>query len=44
MKLPELKELAKQMGLRGTSTMRKPELLLRFRPLVPAAKRLPVSL
>ena len=24
MKLPELKELAKQMGLRGTSTMRKP--------------------
>ena len=26
MKLPELKELAKQMGLRGTSTMRKPEL------------------
>ena len=28
MKLPELKELAKQMGLRGTSTMRKPELLL----------------
>ena len=25
MKLPELKELAKQMGLRGTSTMRKPE-------------------
>lgn len=27
MKLPELKELAKQMGLRGTSTMRKPELL-----------------
>ena len=27
MKLRELKELAKQMGLRGTSTMRKPELL-----------------
>ena len=27
MKLPELKELAKQMGLRGTSAMRKPELL-----------------
>lgn len=27
MKLPELKELAKQMGLRGTSTMRKSELL-----------------
>ncbi|RSX58402.1 transcription termination factor Rho [Bifidobacterium samirii] len=27
MKLPELKELAKQMGLRGTSTMRKPDLL-----------------
>lgn len=27
MKLPELKTLAKQMGLRGTSTMRKPELL-----------------
>ena len=27
MKLPELKELAKQMGLRGTSTMRKPELI-----------------
>ena len=27
MKLPEPKELAKQMGLRGTSTMRKPELL-----------------
>lgn len=27
MKLPELKELAKQMGLRGTSTMRKPELV-----------------
>jgi transcription termination factor Rho len=27
MKLPELKELAKQMRLRGTSTMRKPELL-----------------
>ena len=27
MKLPELKELAKQMGLRGISTMRKPELL-----------------
>ncbi|MBW3083283.1 transcription termination factor Rho [Bifidobacterium phasiani] len=27
MRLPELKELAKQMGLRGTSTMRKPELL-----------------
>ena len=27
MKLPELKELAKQMGLRGVSTMRKPELL-----------------
>ncbi len=27
MKLPELKDLAKQMGLRGTSTMRKPELL-----------------
>ncbi|MBT1179742.1 transcription termination factor Rho [Bifidobacterium vespertilionis] len=27
MKLPELKELAKQMGLRGTSTMRKPALL-----------------
>ena len=27
MKLSELKELAKQMGLRGTSTMRKPELL-----------------
>ena len=26
MKLPELKELAKQMGLRGTSTMRKPDL------------------
>ena len=25
MKLIELKELAKQMGLRGTSTMRKPE-------------------
>ena len=28
MKLPELKELAKQMGLRGTSTMRKPELIV----------------
>ncbi|WEV74221.1 transcription termination factor Rho [Bifidobacterium sp. ESL0798] len=27
MKLPELKALARQMGLRGTSTMRKPELL-----------------
>lgn len=27
MKLPELKELAKQMMLRGTSTMRKPELI-----------------
>lgn len=27
MKLSELKELAKQMGLRGTSTMRKPDLL-----------------
>ena len=27
MKLIELKELAKQMGLRGTSTMRKPELV-----------------
>ncbi|NMN01207.1 transcription termination factor Rho, partial [Bifidobacterium sp. DSM 109958] len=27
LKLPELKELAKQMGLRGTSTMRKPALL-----------------
>ena len=27
MKLSELKDLAKQMGLRGTSTMRKPELL-----------------
>ena len=27
MKLPELKELAKQMGLRGTSTMRKPALI-----------------
>ena len=27
MKLPELKELAKQMGLRGISTMRKPELV-----------------
>ncbi|NEG55283.1 transcription termination factor Rho [Bifidobacterium platyrrhinorum] len=27
MKLPELKELAKQMGLRGTSTMRKPDLI-----------------
>ncbi|KAB7791030.1 transcription termination factor Rho [Bifidobacterium leontopitheci] len=27
MKLTELKELAKQMGLRGTSTMRKPELV-----------------
>ncbi len=27
MKLPELKELAKQIGLRGTSTMRKPELI-----------------
>ncbi|WP_335341390.1 transcription termination factor Rho [Bifidobacterium oedipodis] len=27
MKLPELRELAKQMGLRGTSTMRKPALL-----------------
>lgn len=27
MKLSELKELAKQIGLRGTSTMRKPELL-----------------
>lgn len=27
MKLPELRELAKQMGLRGTSTMRKGELL-----------------
>ena len=25
MKLPELKELAKQMGLRGVSTMRKTE-------------------
>ena len=42
MKLPELKELAKQMGLRGTSTMRKPDLSRRFRPLVPAVKRLPV--
>lgn len=30
MKLPELKELAKQMGLRGTSTMRKPELIATF--------------
>ena len=28
MKLPELKELAKQMGLRGISTMRKPELIV----------------
>ena len=27
MKLPQLKEVARQMGLRGTSTMRKPELL-----------------
>lgn len=27
MKLPELRDLAKQMGLRGTSTMRKPELV-----------------
>ena len=27
MKLPELRELAKQMGLRGTSTMRKPNLI-----------------
>ena len=27
MKLPELRELAKQMGLRGTSNMRKPQLL-----------------
>ena len=27
MKLPELKELAKQMGLRGISTLRKPELI-----------------
>lgn len=27
MKLPELKELAKQMGLRGVSTMRKTELI-----------------
>ncbi|RBP97692.1 transcription termination factor Rho [Bifidobacterium aemilianum] len=27
MKLPELKQLAKQMGLRGTSTMRKPDLI-----------------
>ena len=27
MKLPELKELARQMGLRGISTMRKPELI-----------------
>ena len=27
MKLPELKELAKQMGLRGISTMRKTELI-----------------
>ncbi|KAB8294465.1 Rho termination factor N-terminal domain-containing protein, partial [Bifidobacterium avesanii] len=27
LKLPELKELAKQMGLRGTSTMRKPALI-----------------
>ena len=27
MKLPELKELGKQMGLRGISTMRKPELI-----------------
>lgn len=27
MKLPELKELAKQMGLRGTSTMRKQDLI-----------------
>lgn len=27
MKLPELKELAKQLGLRGTSTMRKPALI-----------------
>ena len=27
MKLPELKELAKQMGLRGFSTMRKTELI-----------------
>ncbi|MCI1635058.1 transcription termination factor Rho [Bifidobacterium sp.] len=27
MKLPELKELAKQLGLRGTSTMRKPALV-----------------
>lgn len=27
MKLSELKQLAKQMGLRGTSTMRKPELI-----------------
>lgn len=27
MKLPELRDLAKQMGLRGTSTMRKPDLV-----------------
>ena len=27
MKLSELKDLAKQMGLRGTSTMRKPDLV-----------------
>ena len=34
MKLPELKELAKQMGLRGVSTMRKTELIatLQSRP------------
>lgn len=27
MKLPELKNMAKELGLRGTSTMRKPELV-----------------
>ena len=30
MKLPELRELAKEMKLRGTSTMRKPELIERI--------------
>ena len=39
MKLIELKELAKQMGLRGTSTMRKPELVATPRLHDQAARR-----
>ena len=42
MKLPELKELAKQMGLRGTSTMRKPELLATLQGRAMVESRRPV--